>query len=115
MGLPQIVNEVKRWPQRKYGICLVTLLTVLFAFIDVFCIHSNNCRIYSRHFALYLYPWSMDILTGELVLATAHFGGYRRWLGAEAPLLLGQCKLPDCGWFLARQGDRRRNMYLYGY
>jgi hypothetical protein len=94
MGLPQIANEVKRWPQRKYGIYLVTLLTVLLAFTDVFCIYSNNFHIYSWHFALYLYPWSMDILTGEPVLATAHFGGHHRWLGTEAPFLLEQCKLP---------------------
>ena len=73
MGLPQITAEMKRWPQRKYGICLTIIFRPQFL-MGVLHSCSYNSHVSNRHWIIYIHTWPMDLFSGELVLATAHSG-----------------------------------------
>jgi hypothetical protein len=85
MGLPQIGTEMIRFPHRKFGQWLASI--VLMPSLTTYYIHSYRRRVHYWYRILSLHTWAVDIFSRELVLVTAHFGGYKHQSWTQTLLL----------------------------
>jgi hypothetical protein len=107
MGLPQIGTEMIRFPHRKFGQWLASI--VLMPLLTTYYIHSYHRCVYYWYCILSLHTWAVDIFSQELVLVTGV-----QTLDTDPSIILAHVCAPVLHYLFVDMYDMRcRYLYLY--